>query len=243
MTDTEEIEEEVANDLTSSVPTFLGVDNCPGVDGSSREYGSASLAEVLNSVPSLAAPAVCASEGAAEFLRPQPNPRHVMSPNLSQNLPQDPFHWQAPKQEADTIVRSDNWPVQCEEDGASSVSAPEAFESVSGSSRVAVPTRAGQASSSGNGRSYEPERVDSRQNVPTDPELRAPWPGVVDELRSVQQSCRQLKAQVESVASNADVTEVAARHDAIMIRIERMETSVKSVMQDQNHAIGSIRPR
>ena len=40
---------------------------------------SASLAEVLNGLPNLTAPAACASQGATEFLGAQSNPRQVMS--------------------------------------------------------------------------------------------------------------------------------------------------------------------
>ena len=99
--DMETIEEGVANDSVTSTPIVSGSGNCPGGDLDSRGYGSASLMECLNRslsrVPNLAAPAACASEGAAEYFRSQPNPRQVMSPNSSQTLPQDPFHMQVPK--------------------------------------------------------------------------------------------------------------------------------------------------
>ena len=70
MTDTEGMEEGVANDSTTSTSIISGLGSCPGADLDSRGYGSASLMECLDGnlsrVPSLAAPAACASEGAAE---------------------------------------------------------------------------------------------------------------------------------------------------------------------------------
>ena len=79
MTATEEMEEGVANDSKTSTPIVSGSGNSPGADLDSRGYGSASLAECLNQnlsrVPFLAAPAACASQGAAEYFRSQPNLR------------------------------------------------------------------------------------------------------------------------------------------------------------------------
>ena len=70
VTDTEEMEEGAANDSITSTPIVSGSGNCPGANLDSRGYGSASLIECLNRnlirVPSLAALAACASEGAAE---------------------------------------------------------------------------------------------------------------------------------------------------------------------------------
>ena len=111
-TDTKEIEEGAANDSLSSTPNWSpivsGLVDCPGADLDSRVYGSASFMECLDRslgrVPSLAAPTACASEGAAEYFRSQPNPRQVMSPNSSQTLSQDPFPMQVPKPEADANV-------------------------------------------------------------------------------------------------------------------------------------------
>ena len=83
MTDTEGVEEGVANDSMASAPRISGSGNCPGPDADSRDYVRASLKECLDRnlsrVPSLAAPAAYASEGAAEYLRSQSNPRQVMS--------------------------------------------------------------------------------------------------------------------------------------------------------------------
>ena len=95
VTDTEENEQGVANDSSVSTPIVSGLGNRPGADLESRGYGNASLAECLDrlgGVPSLAAPAACASEGREGYYRSQPNPRHVMSLISSQTLPQDPFH-------------------------------------------------------------------------------------------------------------------------------------------------------
>ena len=75
LTDTQDLDEEVANDLSNPILPISGSGNCPGVAGDSKGYGSASLTEVLNSLPNRAAPAACASQGAAEFLGVQSNPR------------------------------------------------------------------------------------------------------------------------------------------------------------------------
>ena len=56
LTDTQEHAEEVANDLKGSIDSHSGCGSYPGVAGDSRGCGSASLAEVLNSLPSLSAP-------------------------------------------------------------------------------------------------------------------------------------------------------------------------------------------
>ena len=90
----------------------------------------------------------------------------------------------------------------------------EEFESGSGGSRAAMPAHASQASSFGNGRPYEPENSDPNRDVREDI-LRVPWIDVMNELRSVQHLCRQLKTQAESVASNTDVSEIVARQDAL----------------------------
>ena len=76
LTDTQEHDEEVANDLRDTIDYQSGYGNCPGVAGDLRGYGSAGLAEVLNSMPNLTAPAACASQGAIEILGIQFNPRH-----------------------------------------------------------------------------------------------------------------------------------------------------------------------
>ena len=84
-TGTEGMEGGVANDSMASTPIISGSGNCPRADVDSRGYGSASLMECLDQnlskVPSLAAPAACASEGAVEYLSFQPNPRHQHSMN------------------------------------------------------------------------------------------------------------------------------------------------------------------
>ena len=100
-----------------------GSDFHPGADKDTRGYGSSSLAEVLNSLPTFCDPAACASQGAAGFLGVQSDLRQVMSPNLSLNLPQDPFRLQAPKPEADTNVRTETR-LRREEEDASSAPAP-----------------------------------------------------------------------------------------------------------------------
>ena len=51
---------------------------------------------------------------------------------------------------------------------------------------------------------------------------------------TVQQSCRQLGTQAESVANVADVTEITSRQDALTTRMERLETCLSTIMQDQN---------
>ena len=144
LTDTQEHVEEVANDLRHPIVSRSGYGDCPGVAGDSRGYGSASLTEVLNSLPNLTALAACASQGAAEILGFQSNSRQVMSPNSSPNLPQDPFRLHMPNPEADTNVRTETRHPKCKEDDASNASVPvqaqqevkEEFESISGGLRA-----------------------------------------------------------------------------------------------------------
>ena len=58
------------------------------------------------------------------LFRSQPNPRQVMSPNSSQTLPQDTFHMQVPKSEADANVKTRNSPVKRKDEDASTTSMP-----------------------------------------------------------------------------------------------------------------------
>ena len=70
LTDTQDLDEEVADDLTNPVDSYFGSGNCFGVAGNSRGYGSASLAEVLNSLPNFAAPVACAVREQLNFRSP-----------------------------------------------------------------------------------------------------------------------------------------------------------------------------
>ena len=73
--------------LLCSRPVASGLGNCPDADLDSKGFGSSSLAECLErmgDVSGLAAPAACASEGAAEYYRSQPYPRQVVRPNSNQ---------------------------------------------------------------------------------------------------------------------------------------------------------------
>ena len=54
-----------------------------------------------------------------------------------------------------------------------------------------------------------------------------PWNDVVSELRSVQQSCRQLKTQVEGSASNLDTNRIVASQEALSRRISMIEDGVQ----------------
>ena len=74
LTDTENPIEGVANDSATPLDSHSGSGIHPGAHQDSRGYGSANFAEVLNSLPNLAAPAACASQGAAEFLAVQGPP-------------------------------------------------------------------------------------------------------------------------------------------------------------------------
>ena len=170
-----------------------------------------------------------------------------MSPNSSPNLPLDSFHLQAPKPEADANVRTET------EDDASNASAAskvqqevkEEFESISGGSRAPLRAQSRQASFLGSGRPYEPERPDVRQTAQAAPELEVPWVDVINELRSVQHSRRQLRTQVENVApviaSETAVAEITSRQAALTTRMERLEACLSTVMQDQNNAAETTR--
>ena len=166
LTDTENPAGRVADDSETPIESHSGIGSCLGVADSSRACGSASLMEIFSRLPKLNAPAACASQGAAEVLGAQANPRQVMSPNSSLTLPQDPFGFQAPKPEAGTDARDETSP-KCEE-GACSTSAPsvkvqqevkEEPESAAGSSRTSLPAQFSQASFPEVGRPCGPERV------------------------------------------------------------------------------------
>ena len=77
LTDTGNPIDGVANDSGTPVDSHSGIGVCPGAAESLRGYGRVSLAEVLNRMPRLSAPAACASQGAAEFLGVQSNPQRV----------------------------------------------------------------------------------------------------------------------------------------------------------------------
>ena len=70
-----------------------------------------------------------------------------------------------------------------------------------------VPAQASQPS-------YEPENPDPDRDTQENL-LRVPWIDVISELRSVQQSCRQLRTQVQSITSNADTSDIVAKQDAL----------------------------
>ena len=88
-----------------------------------------------------------------------------------------------------------------------------------------MPAQASQPSSLGSERPYEPENPDPNRDT-QDNLLRVPWIDVMSELRSVQHSRRQLRTQVERVASNADVGEIIAKQDALTTRLERIELRI-----------------
>ena len=98
VTDTAEDDQGVANDSSTSTPVTSclnnGLKNYRGGDLDSRGYGSVNLADCLDrfgGVPSLAAHAACASEGAAEYCRFQPNPRHFSTMILSTQISSSPW--------------------------------------------------------------------------------------------------------------------------------------------------------
>ena len=216
-----------------------------------RGCGGASLAEVLDRIPKFDA---CASQGAAEFLGVQPNPRQVMSPNSSLTLPQDPFGMQAPKQEAGADAKVELCPnvkkghlVHLHH-----LMVPqeikEAHESPLGSSRLHVPTQSRQASFPEVGRPYQPEGSNLRLNVQATPELDVPLIDVFNELSMVKQECRQLTTQVETAAPTAAIgvqetaiVELVSRREALAARMERIENHLSTVTQDQSNAADASR--
>ena len=150
--------------------------------------------------------------------------------------------------EDDANVRTDPSSVKRKDEDASTASAPvkaeqevkEEIESGSGGSRAVMPAQTSQASSSGNGRPYEPENSDPNRDTQENL-LGVPWIDVMNELRSVRHSCRQLRTQVENVASNTDLSEIVARQDALTTRLEQIEAGLSTVKQDQNHAAETAR--
>ena len=95
VTDTEKMGQGVADDSTASTPIVSGLGTCPGLDLDSRGCGSASLMKCLDRnlsrVSSLAAPAACASEQAAEYFRSQPNLQQGYEPKLESDPSSGPF--------------------------------------------------------------------------------------------------------------------------------------------------------
>ena len=76
----ESSEEEAADQksLQDSIPTIRNpFGNLSGVDGGTRGYGSAGLAEVLNRQTQLEVQAACASQGVIEHLQNRKLPRQV----------------------------------------------------------------------------------------------------------------------------------------------------------------------
>ena len=72
VTDTEGIDQGVANDSEASTPVASGLGNYSGVGVDSKGFGRSSLAECLErmaEISGFAVPAACASEGAAEYCR------------------------------------------------------------------------------------------------------------------------------------------------------------------------------
>ena len=70
--------------------------------------------------------------------------------------------------------------------------------------------------------------------------LQVPWIDVVNELRSVQQSCEQLRTQVEGIASNVDTSHIVASQEALPRRISMIEDGAwydrNTLMQEQERA-------
>ena len=70
---------------------------------------------------------------------------------------------------------------------------------------------------------------------------------VLNEIRIVQQECRQVRTQVENVFPTAATTraweqslaEITSRQDALTTRIRQIETHTSVIAQDQNSAADS----
>ena len=80
----------VADDSGIPVDSHSGIGSCPGAADSWRGIDCASLAEVLNRMPRLDAPAACASQCAAEFLGVQSNPRRTPKAFAITHVPEHP---------------------------------------------------------------------------------------------------------------------------------------------------------
>ena len=105
-----------------------------------------------------------------------------------------------------------------------------------------APTQASQPSVLENERPHEPESEFPDPNRDTQENfLRVPWIDIVNELRSVQQSCRQLRIQVEGITSNTDTSDIVARQEALSRRLLRIEDGVSTLVQDQDRAAETSR--
>ena len=92
-------------------------------------------------------------------------------------------------------------------------------------STLEMPTQASQPSVLENERPHEPEIPDPNRDTQEN-SFQVPWIDVMNELRSVQQSCRQLRTQVEGIASNADASHIVASQEALSRRISRIEDRI-----------------
>ena len=87
-----------------------------------------------------------------------------------------------------------------------------------------------------------------RLNVQATPELEVPIVEVFNEVRLVKQECRQLRAQVETVAPMAAseapetaIAELVSRQDALTAQMECIENHFSTTVQDRNNATDSTR--
>ena len=144
---------------------------------------------------------------------------------------------QVPSREADANVRTKAPSTKCE-DEASTTSVPkmvpvkedffdvkEDIELGSPGSGNGTPAQGGQSSVLENKRPHEPEQSQETER-PHGPEVltpshdiqdnlpQVPWADVMNEQRSVQQSCGQLRTQVESIESNMDASHIVAGQES-----------------------------
>ena len=81
-----------------------------------------------------------------------------------------------------------------------------------------MPAQASQPSVLPQVRPYEPEQSQEQDTPVREAHDKSPqmsWVDVMNELRSVQQSCGQLRTQVEDVANNVDTSHIVASQEAL----------------------------
>ena len=116
--------------------------------------------------------------------------------------------------------------MKCKDEDTSTSSMPvkeefdakEAPESESEGSRVEVPAQASQPSVLESEQPHEPETPDPNRDTQENL-FQVPWIDVMSE--PVQQSCRQLRTQVEGIASNADTSHIVQSQEPLSRRILR----------------------
>ena len=170
--------------------------NESGAGETSSGLGSASLAECLDRTetqPNTTSPATCASGEGNIGSSPHANPRHVMSPEPSQTLLRIHSMYKNPS----VKYTKEETPPQCPRGKNSTLKRNQSLP-------VCEKERLNQVN----------QDISSR---PSD----VPKIYVMNELRSVQFVCEQLRARVDGIEDGADMSDLRESQDNLSTRIRR----------------------